>query len=289
MPGYLDLWAVLRLRNGETFPLARALCQRWGSISDATDVVMLWAAHALRRRCLILGDRGVGTKWRCLTLDQFRIPFCFRIRRDLFVERERLWHSVEDYARKAQPWGKIRVKGVKGWQKFYVLQSCYIFSRTAPREPGEPVQRKPFCVIALLPERKEEELFFLITNLSVRNRRDARSLIKLYRSRWGIETAFETCKRELGLGRFMVRRVKAIERLLDLLTLAYTVLIFLLVSRGSLPARLHQAVWKLLRGWSVWRHAGRLTVGKLREALALDGRERRLAWNALLKHSYDFS
>lgn len=85
----------------------------------------------------------------------------------------------------------------------------------------------------------------------------------------------------------MVRRVEAIERLLDLVALAYTPLVVLLVGAGGASEHLRQAIWEVLHHWSIWRPRGQLTVGKLRETLMLDGRENRWAWRALLQQPPD--
>ncbi len=79
------------------------------------------------------------------------------------------------------------------------------------------------------------------------------------------ETAFETIK-GLGLGRFMVRAWRAIERLLWMVAVAYALL---LVVQGDRRFRgFRQTCRTLLGRMSVIGR--RLTPGKIAEALSLD-------------------
>jgi transposase len=143
--------------------------------------------------------------------------------------------------------------------------------------------------VVALPWKKGEDPLILVTNFEVRTLKEAVKLLKLYEKRWQIETGFETCKRELGLERFMVRSLKAIERLLDLVMLAYALLVVLLLAGQWELRRLREEVERLLSRWSVRRPGERLTVGKLKEGLALDGRQNREAWMALLQLTGEFS
>jgi len=95
-----------------------------------------------------------------------------------------------------------------------------------------------------------------------------RAVVKLYEHRWAIETTFPNLKRELHLDEFMVRDWTAIERLLWAGAMAYT-LWLLLHWQTSEQGRcfLDEALTPLRQRAVMGRQ---LTVGKIREALALD-------------------
>ena len=335
--GYQDAWASLVLKNGETFPLARALSQRWGYLRWALDSVCLWAAHSLRRRCILLGDREVGTKGRCEKLARFGIHFCFRIRRDwkVFGERDE-GYSLEEWWVKSSPLGEVKLRrldldqgrkrsrsrgrkgvlerergGVEGRRRSGrggrdLLHRVYVL-RAYPSPPSDSEVRIPFphlqrprepkafwfvCALPLVEggeegaEVEEIDPLILVTDLPISSLKGAEELLKLYELRWRIETSFQQCKRELGLSRFTVRSLEAIERLLDLVMLAYALLVVMLSSSEGRVLRAEAE--GVLRRWSVRRPRGRLTVGKLKEVLVLDCWLNRDAWMTLLQCSGEF-
>jgi hypothetical protein len=240
-----------------------------------------------------------------LNLARFGIPFCFRIRRDWQLFREGEGQFLEEIWESLSPWGRIRLrrpdlkapkskrkrgKGKALAHRIYVFTG-QLFSSPILRSPYDRERREPknFWFVVALPWRKGEDPLILVTNLPIRTLKEAVKLLKLYEKRWQIEVSFETCKRELGLSRFMVRSLQAIERLLDLVMLAYALLVILLLAGHVGIRRLREEVERLLSRWSVRRPGGRLTVGKLKEGLALDGRQNREAWMALLQLTGEFS
>ncbi len=77
-----------------------------------------------------------------------------------------------------------------------------------------------------------------------------------------------------GLGRFMVRKWQAVDRLLWLVAVAYALLVVAL--RAPPLTILREQATTLLKRWAV--PSRRLTVGKLAEAIGLDYLRHRPAW-----------
>ena len=77
-----------------------------------------------------------------------------------------------------------------------------------------------------------------------------------------------------GLGRFMVRRWQAIDRLLWLVAVAYALLV--VAARDGPLAVLREQAERLLKRVAVLGR--RLTVGKLAQAIGLDYQRHRRAW-----------
>jgi hypothetical protein len=129
-------------------------------------------------------------------------------------------------------------------------------------------------VIVLFPDTVADPLI-LGTTLSAATIQEARAIIRLYEERWVIETSFETMKGAFGLEKFMVRKWQAIERMLNVVAMAFMVLLVLKQSTQKNVQRLLAQAVRVLRRWAAFKM---LTVGKLREAIAIDFDENREAW-----------
>jgi len=78
----------------------------------------------------------------------------------------------------------------------------------------------------------------LLSNLPVRDRRDADYILRCYRQRWRAEEAVQFLKGRIGLEGFRVRSLRAIERLLLLALLAFAFLAILLITSFRLSDQL---------------------------------------------------
>lgn len=113
----------------------------------------------------------------------------------------------------------------------------------------------------------------LATTLPVETLADIKGVVRVYSLRWSIETGFETMK-GWGLGRFMVRKWQAIDRLLWMVAIAYALLV--IAARDGPLAMLREQATTLLKRLAVLGR--RLTIGKLAEAIRLDFHRHRRAW-----------
>jgi len=78
----------------------------------------------------------------------------------------------------------------------------------------------------------------LLTNLAVRDRREADFILRCYRQRWRAEQAVQFLKGCIGLEGFRVRSLRAIERLLLLALLAFAFLALMLIGSFRLSDQL---------------------------------------------------
>jgi len=130
--------------------------------------------------------------------------------------------------------------------------------------------------IQLAPDDGPTDPLVLATTLPIATLADVKGVARVYSWRWSIETGFETLK-AWGLGRFMVRKWQAVDRLLWLVAVAYALLV-VAARDGPLALLREQAVARLKRLAVLGR---RLTVGKLAEAIGLDFHRHRRAWASI--------
>jgi hypothetical protein len=130
--------------------------------------------------------------------------------------------------------------------------------------------------VELVPVDGAHEPLVLATTLATTTLAAVAGVAGVYAQRWSIEVAFEILE-AWGLGRFMVHGWEAIDRLLWLVALAYTILLLALRHPGA--GRLTAQAAALLRQQAVLGR--RLTVGKLAEAISLDALRHRRAWTAV--------
>ena len=283
--GYVDVWAGLVLRGKQFFPLARLLYSnrppKLRSQNRGEDAV-LGAARRLAQQWglnpIVIGDRGLGRKELLIRLAQREQAFVFRIDPDLTLwsgAGQALGTLAAVLAQQA-PWGETWwYGGEQGPVRcaVRVVRAAIRFSRTGRQADYTEAMLR---FVELRPLTGTRDPLVLATTLPVQTLSDARGVAWVYGQRWTIETGFETLK-AWGLERFMVRDWQAIDRLLWIVAIAYTLL--LLALHAPRLARLRRQAGALLRQQSVV--GADLTVGKLAEALGLDFAGQRRAWAAV--------
>lgn len=280
--GYTDVWAGLVLKGKQFLPLVRQLFSNEHpdlmSQNQVEEAVLSRALDCLRRvglPAIVLGDRGLGRKALLIKLANDRQPFVIRIDDDIQVwgTGSQDGKSLAD-ALQTQPWiGETEWdRGQEGKLHCLVrtLRATIRYSRSGRVHDYEEATLN---FIELVPIDGYPETLLLATTLAVTRLGDARTVARLYAYRWAIETGFETMK-AWGLGRFMVRKFVAIERLLWVVAVAYALAV-LALCEAVLQRFRQQAVQVLRRLTVVGR---RLTPGKLSEAIGLDFADHRRAW-----------
>jgi hypothetical protein len=127
--------------------------------------------------------------------------------------------------------------------------------------------------VELRPIREAVDPLVLATTVRMGGRLDLQGVTQIYAQRWAIESAFETMK-AWGLEAFMVRHWEAIERLLWIVALAYTLATLVLYPRQF--ARFRDEVRAVVRCWGAL--GATLTIGKVAEAIGQDMRRHTRAW-----------
>lgn len=280
--GYVDVWAGLVLQGKQFFPVGRLLySNRHPQLRSQNRVeeAVLGGAVALTRQWgldpIVVGDRGLGRKELLIRLAQRQQAFVFRVDPDITLwdaagrERGALAAVLTEQAAWGEAWwyggedGPVRCA-------VRVVRGAIRCSRTGRQAD---YTEAPLTFVELRPLAGTRAPLVLATTLPVATLADARGIAWVYGQRWAIETGFETLK-AWGLGRFMVRGWQAIDRLLWVVAIAYTVLLVLL--HAARLARLRRQACAVLQQQGV---LGRyLTVGKLAEAIAFDFPDHRRTW-----------
>ncbi len=275
--GYVDVWAGVLLKRRQWLPLARGrFSNRHPDLLSQNQVEeqVLWDAICCVPKgvpVLAVGDRGLGRKGMFTWLRERHCDGLFRLRRDINVTYQGEWRNVLEVARSLKVWGAATWR--EGTQK--PIHGQVVAFRAQLTEEAQDGPEMTFVV--LLPSNAPDPLI-LGTTLEVTTLAEAHAILQLYEKRWVIETAFETLKGAFGLEKFMVRQWQAIERLLNLVALAFAALLLLMQGiQKNVQVLLVQAV-RVLKQWAAFKD---LTVGKLREAMAIDFKEHREAWYAL--------
>ncbi len=275
--GYVDVWAGVLLKGRQWLPLARGRFsnQHPDQLSqNQIEEQVLWDAICCVPKGVpvrAVGDRGLGRKGMFQWLIDRHCDGLFRLRGDINVTYHGEWCNILGVARSLKPWGAATWR--EGTEK--PIRGQVVVFRAQLTEAAKEAPEITFLV--LLPENAADPLI-LGTTLAVLTLADARAIIQVYEKRWTIETAFERLKGAFGLERFMVRQWRAVERLLNLVAMAFAVMLLLLQSaQKNVQVLLPQAV-RVLQQRAAFKA---LTVGKLREAMALDFEEHREAWYAL--------
>ncbi|MGB8644383.1 MAG: transposase [Anaerolineae bacterium] len=276
--GYVDVWAGSLLKGRTWLPLARGRfsAQHPEQLSqNQVEEQVLW--DAIRcvppdTKVLAIGDRGLGRKAMFTWLQEHDCDGLFRLRRDINVTFHGRWRNILEVAQEVKSlgqttWREGSAKPIRGQVKLFQAQL------TEDDWAGPPI-----TFVVLLPEGLADPLI-LGTTLGATTLQTARAIIHLYEYRWVIETSFETLKGAFGLEKFMVRKWKATERLLNVVAMAFMLLLLLLHSTQKNVQRLLAQAIQVLKHLAAYKQ---LTLGKLREALALDWDEHRETWYALL-------
>jgi hypothetical protein len=281
----VDVWAGLVLTGQQFLPLARALfSNRHPTLlsQNRVEAGVLAAAWALLERlgwaAILVADRGFGRKELLVALATQGREFVIRVDADVTVHSAAApTGELLDAALAAQP-----VVGDVVWDRGQegtllcqarTLTAAVRFSRTGRQtDYGEATLH----FVELRPRDGATAPLVVATTLPVARLADVTGVVRVYALRWAIETAFETMK-AWGLGRFMVRRGQAIDRLLWAVAVAYALLV-VAARDGPLTLLREQASTLLTRLAVLGR---RLTVGKLAEAIGLDYQRHRRAWAAV--------
>jgi hypothetical protein len=283
--GYMDVWAGLGLKGKQFVPLARhwysSRHPRLRSQNRVEEAVLGMArglAARLGLRVIVVGDRGLGRKELLIALAQQDQPFVFRIDADILASPDAHPPRQPPAALLAQqPWlGQVIWE--RGAAGPLVCQARQVRATIRYSRSGRQADytEAPLNFVELVPVDPAQEPLVLATTLSTTTLAEVAGVAGVYAQRWSIETAFETLK-AWGLERFRVRGWDAIDRLLWIVALAYTVL--LLALRDPATGRWARLAVALLQRQAVLGR--RLTVGKLAEAIALDARHHGRAWGAV--------
>jgi hypothetical protein len=280
--GYVDVWAGLVLKGQQLLPLARALfSNRHPDLRSQNQVeeAVLGAALALLERlgwaAILVADRGFGRKELLVTLAAQRQDMVIRVDADVTVYTAAApGGTLLEAALAAQP-----AAGEVVWDRgqegtlHCAARTCTATLRFSRSGRQADYRQATLQFVELRPLDRVTDPLVLATTLPVDTLAAAKGVVSVYALRWAIETAFETMK-AWGLGRFMVRRWQAIDRLLWLVAVAYALLV-VAARDGPLAILREQAVALLKRLAALGR---RLTVGKLAEAIGLDYQRHRRAW-----------
>lgn len=282
--GYVDVWAGLTLRGRRWLPLARRLFSAahpaglsQNQIEEAVLTAALAATGRLGLDVIVVGDRGLGRKEWLVELADRDQPYVLRLDADILVRRpgeraddERLLAAVlaEEQWRGEVAWDRGQEGVVRCRLRW--TQVVVRFSRSGRQTD---TQEATVGVVEARPLDARLDPLLLATTLPLATRADAVGIVGVYSQRWPIETAFETMK-SWGLGKFMVRRWTAIDRLLWVVALAYALGVLAVLAAGC--GWLRRQVGALLAEQGVLGR--RLTPGKLAEAIALDLAHHARAW-----------
>lgn len=282
MRGYTDVWAGLVLKGKQFLPLARQLFSNEHpdllSQNQVEEAVLSAGLDCLQRvglPVIVLGDRGLGRKALMIKLASDKQPFVFRIDDDIQV-----WQTGSQDGKslaevlEIQPWiGETEWDRGQEGKLHCLVRTLQATIRYSCSGRVHDYEQATLSFVELVPIEGYPETLLLATTLSVKRLGDARTVARLYSCRWAIETGFETMK-AWGLERFMVRKFKAIERLLWVIAVAYALAV-LALCEARLQHFRQQAIQVLRRLTVVGR---RLTPGKLAEAIGLDFASHRRAW-----------
>lgn len=284
-PGYQEIWIGVLLKNRACLGLTRFLFSDkvpWFRSQGLLEEIeirkiqhLIW--KALKRKVILIGDRGFGRKDLLHTLSEKpRTDFLVRLQGKLNVKLR--GHKLGLLSRLA-PWQPERC--LTHWRensKRAELCSVQAFAARIPFAKFRFFRIRILCVTSTEGDR---DPIYLATTLPIDTVEEIRRLVWLYSSRWTIETFFFNFKQAFGAHKFRVFACwKSIDRLLDLAHMAFLVLhlLFVLSKRSAerVFRRLRRSVDALLRHRSL--RPLELTLGRFFEALAIDFVERRNAW-----------
>lgn len=277
-PGYLDIWAGLLLKGRQVLPLARKLSSsvhpRFVSQNLLEEAVIWQALAAVAWKAILVSDRGFRRKALLIKLLFRRVDFVIRMADNIHVLYQGQWRNVLETARQVQPIGQVVWK--EGKEQAIPCRAVVFRAQLREEEEDMKEANPEVNLVILFPLVSAKEPLILATSLPVHKLKEVREVVKIYEYRWAIETTFENMKRDLHLDEFMVRDWAAIERLLWAGAMAYTLLVALYLDAREEGRRFLEEVMQLLRQRAVM--GKQLTVGKLREALALDHTDHHEEW-----------
>jgi len=282
--GYVDVWAGLVLKGKQFVPLARHLYSnrhpRLKSQNRVEEAVLGMARGLLRRlgrRAIAVGDRGLGRKDLLIRLAREDQAFVFRIDADITAWPVGGGASAPLATLLAQQPGLGQAVWERGQEGPLLCQVRSLGATIRYSRSGRQADttEATLTFVEFVPLEPDHDSLVLATTLPAATLREATGVGRVYAQRWSVETGFEVLK-GWGLGRFMVREWEAIDRVLWIVALAYTVL--LLALRDGTLGGLRTQARALLRQQSVLGH--HLTVGKFAEAISLDLTHHYRAWRS---------
>lgn len=284
-PGYVDIWAGVLLCGQQALPLVRQLCSSTHPkfvSQNVLEAAVIWSALAmLHWEAILIADRGFRRKALLVKLLRRSVPFVIRVADNIHVLHQGEWRNILDTARSLKPLGQVTWKEGKAHARPCQAVVWRARLREAPGE-DDPTQPNPeLNLVVLFPLVGSTEPLLLATPLPLQTLTQVREIVQLYEWRWAIETMFENLKRELHLDEFMVRDWRAIERLLWAGAMSYMALLVLRLTERSAGQRCLKQIQAVLRRRAVM--GKQLTVGKVREALALDYQDNKSDWGAALR------
>ena len=280
--GYVDVWAGLVLKGKQFLPLARQLFSskhpKLKSQNKVEEAVLFQALGMLKRTglvAIVVGDKGLGRKELMVRLFRAGQDFVLRIDADINVWPDRAQVEINLAALlQQQPWvGEVILdRGEEGKLRCNarVVTATIRFSRSGRKNDYEQARLN---FVELVPLEGFDETLVVATTLPVATLVEAKGVARVYSWRWSVESGFETMK-GWGLGRFMVRSWKAIERLLWIVALAYSLMT--LAQYDAKLTRLREQAIALIKQMAALGR--RLTVGKMAEAMSLDFAKHQRAW-----------
>jgi hypothetical protein len=284
-PGYVDLWAGVLLRGRQALPLVRQWCSSTHPqfvSQNLLEEAVIWSALAvLNGEAILIADRGFRRKALLVKLLRRSVLFVIRLADNIHVLYQGEWRNILETARSLKPLGAVTWKEGKAHARPCEVVVLRARLREAPGE-DDPAQPNPeLNLVVLFPLGGNAEPLLLATPLPIQTLTQVREIVRLYEWRWAIETMFENLKRELHLDEFMVRDWRAIDRLLWAGAMSYLALLVLRLTERSAGQQCLKQVLALLRQRAVM--GKQLTVGKVREALALDYQDNKSDWWATLQ------
>jgi hypothetical protein len=281
--GYQEVWAGLLLRSGDCLGVWRRLFTEkapfFTSQNMLTDVALRQARDlakaAFGREAILVMDRG-------------------------FARKELLAHLTTeepgDFVVRLQGNWKVETLGGRSGALEDVSRSFVERLRMQWR----PHSRVPlYCAVRAFPVRLRHEgkvfevnmlrvdsirdgrpPIFLATSLPIDTLAEAAMVVRLYSTRWAIETFFFQLKQSLGAGGFRVfGSWRTMDRLLAVAHMAMLALQLLYLT----TRKRHRAFWdsaiEVLARWSIRPANMRLT--QFLEALAMDFLQQRYRWSLL--------
>jgi len=292
--GYTDIWAALAIRDGKAFPLARELSlpkeksflSQNKVIEDIIEESFKRIKDALGKDPILVGDRGVGSKRLCVEYKEGGKDFVFRMKEvngryvgERIIKDKNKEKSILEIAKELPSLGRViwkeKRRKKKKLEEVEIEGELFAF----PAEIIYYGKKKAILNwVVVIPLDEEKEPLILATTLPTDTLSNIIQIVRIYEARWSIEIMFEYLKRGFGIDEFMVRAKTSINRILSLCALAFIALIlaFYAKSKTGIGRFAMRILYKLSDP------PRELTIGKLREALALDFEEYRKRWVFLL-------
>jgi hypothetical protein len=177
---------------------------------------LLWeTVQQLGRNVLHIFDRGYAGKGWLELLSMLKVPFVIRWKgghhfTDVKGEEKALWKI----ARGKRSWGyrDVEDNSKEGWSRRSVV--------------AMPVRHAGYAgPLWLVVGRGKKDPWYLITNQPVETEEQAWEMVMSYARRWKIEETFRFEKCEMGIESVCLKSWEAREKLLSLLTVAYSFLL----------------------------------------------------------------